>query len=216
MELSIPDRSDEDKVRVFATFLSGDALRWFEQQRTVHAAQQQPLPLATVTALFVKRMQADDALAHLTAEFLNLTLWVSSDCKDLHATKASFDSRALVLYPGASLTADGDAMLAGLYGQVIQRGDRQLWEDALRHAPRTLAQWKAAVQQSYTIREARKVGRPTSRPPYSGWRQQGGEQSVRVNQASAAPGKQEADSAETPSETPTVTSGHFACGLLHG
>ena len=205
MELSIPDRSDEDKVRVFATFLSGDALRWFEQQRTVHAAQQQPWPLATVIDLFVKRMQADDALAHLTAEFLNLTLWVSSDCKDLHATEAAFDSRALVLYPGASLTVDGDAMLAGLYGQVIQRGDRQLWEDALRHAPRTLAQWKAAVQQSYTIREARKVGRQASRPPFSGWRQQGGEQSARANQASAAPGKQEADSAETPSETPAVS-----------
>ena len=207
MELSVPDRSDEDKVRVFATFLSGDALRWFEQQRAVSAAQHLPLSLATVIDLFVKRMQADDALAHLTAEFLNLTLWASSDCNDLHATEAAFDSRALVLYPGASLTVDGDAMLAGLYGQVIQRGDRQLWEDALRHAPRTLAQWKAAVQQSHTIREARKVGRQASRPVYQGWRQQSGEQSVRANQASAAAaGKHEAEAAAgTPDEAPAVS-----------
>jgi hypothetical protein len=140
MELSVPDRSDADQVRVFATFLSGDALRWFEQQRAQYAAQQQPLTLATVVDLFIRRMQADDALAALTAEFFNLTLWVSTDCSsDLHATEAAFDSRAMVLYPGAAFKVEEDSMLAGMYGQVIQRGDRGLWEDALRHSPRTLA-----------------------------------------------------------------------------
>jgi hypothetical protein len=213
MELSVPDRSDADQVRVFATFLSGDALRWFEQQRTLYAASAQPLPLATVVELFIKRMQADEALALLTAEFNNLTLWVSSDCSDLHATEAAFDSRVLVLYPDVALTVAGDAMLAGQYSQVIQRGDRALWEEALRHAPRSLAQWKAAVQQSYTVREARKVGRQaSSRPPYSGWRQQSGEQPVRANQASAAAGRQEADAAETPGETPAVSAQSAAAG----
>jgi hypothetical protein len=213
MELSVPDRSDADQVRVFATFLSGDALRWFEQQRALYAAQRQPLLLATVVDLFIRRMQADDALAALTAEFFNLTLWVSSDCSDLHATEAAFDSRAMVLYPDTALTVGGDSMLAGMYGQVIQRGDRGLWEDALRHSPRTLEEWKAAVQLAYTFREAKKVGRQTSsRPPYSGWRQQGGEQSVRANQASAASGKQEADAAETPGESAAVSAQFAVAG----
>jgi hypothetical protein len=51
MELSVPDRSDADQVRVFATFLSGDALRWFEQQKTQHAAQRVPLLLTTMVDL---------------------------------------------------------------------------------------------------------------------------------------------------------------------
>jgi hypothetical protein len=158
-------------------------------------------------------MQADDAKSLVTAEFHNLTLWTSSDCSDLHATEAVFDSRALMLYPGAVDQDPGDAMLAGMYSQVIQCGDRELWEEALRLAPRTLAQWKAAVQQSYAVREARKVGRQaSSRPPYSGWRQQGGEQSVRANQVSAAAGGQEADTAETPGETPPVSVQSAAAG----
>jgi hypothetical protein len=207
IELTVPDRTDSQQVRVFSTFLSGDALRWFEQQRALYSTTQLPLTLSKVVDLFIQRMQADDALAHMTTEFLSLTLGQSSDCKDLHAAEAAFDSRALVLYPGAALTADGDAMLAGLYGQVIKRGDQELWEEALRYVPRTLAQWKAAVQQAHTIREARKVGRQApSRPHWPAWRQQGGQPAVRANQASAAaaagaPGQED----ETPGENATAS-----------
>jgi hypothetical protein len=114
------------------------------------------LTLQVVFDVFVKTYEG--GLSQRMAEQqLNSLVYGKGDCKDLNATDNEFDRLSQELYPGAEDSTAAIALLAHCYSEIIRRGDEELWEKAMDVQPHTVDEWKAAVQNAYTVIETKKA-----------------------------------------------------------
>ena len=152
--------------------LDGSALTWFMNLQTRAERESRELTLQQVFDAFVKTYEGGLS-QRLGEQELNSLTYLKGRCKDLNATDNEFDRLAQELYPGAEESPAAVALLARCYSEIIRRGDEALWEKAMDAQPHTVDEWKAAVQNAYTIMEAKAAatrysrGRRDFRPSFS-------------------------------------------------
>jgi hypothetical protein len=162
MRLTAEGESDDALIMMFGNVLKGTALKWFSNFRIRAERERRQLTLQDVFDGFVRTYEG--GLAQKMAEQkLNALVYGKGECKDLTATENEFDRLAQELYPGAEESDAAISLLARIYSDIIRKGDEELWEKAMDAQPSTLDEWKAAVQNAYTVIETKKAHHRSAR-----------------------------------------------------
>lgn len=174
LRMVVGDQPEEVKVMMFGSVLTGQARGWFEAEKVKATATRQPLTLKYLFDSFQVMYSEGRSHISLQQEFAALT-YKQGKCRDLASTDSQFDHLAFTLYPGTLPDSSADQLLGQLYGEVIRRGDYELWCEATRSRPKSLAEWKEAVQTSYEVLRGQRAGRGGSnRSAGSQWQNRGG------------------------------------------
>lgn len=177
MKLTVANQPQETQVLVFSTLLGKDAYAWYTAEKIRAQAERRALTLEDLFASFLNMYAGGRSEMVLHQEFNSLT-YGKGRCKDPASTQTEFDTYAATLYPGYSTDSTINRMMGNMYGEIIRRGDVDLWIEAVRSSPTTLDEWKAAVQSAHTIRRTQQMGRTgkgggtTRTDGHSYWNQQ--------------------------------------------
>jgi hypothetical protein len=152
LELAHEHEPERVLVRLFSTVLDDNASIWFQNLHDRAGREGIELTLQQVFDEFIHHFEGGQTKAWVELQFGALQ-YGKGACKDLPSMETEFDRLAGQLYPGAELTEAGNALLANRYAEIIQKGHLALWEKAVDYHPSSLDDWKAAVQQAFTVME---------------------------------------------------------------
>jgi hypothetical protein len=189
MRLTVADETEDTQIGVFGTLLDKDAYAWFTVEKQRAEASGTASTLQYLFDKFLDMYAGGQSLMLLQTEFYNLE-YKKGRCRDLASTQTEFDQYIYLL----GIQKD-DKQLGFLYGEVIKRGDLELWAEAARTRPKGLEEWKAAVQTSFTIDSNEKAARKTaaaasSRRASSFYSNTSHQQSVRANRVQVEGGEE--------------------------
>jgi hypothetical protein len=148
LSLTVADQSEDVKVMYFGTVLSGQARSWFDAEKQRAEAAGQQLTLAVLFDNFQAAFAESRSVIALQQE-LDQLRYGQGKCTSLISTETQFDALAFTIYPTVEPKSDADYMLGSSYGNVIKRGNYELWSMATDELPSGLsglAAWKEAVQ----------------------------------------------------------------------
>lgn len=180
LALSAEGESDAIRVMMFATLLQGSAVTWFMNLQTRTEREGGVLTLQGVFNAFVKTYEGGLS-QRLGEQRLNSLVYGKGSCHDLNATENEFDRLAQELYPGAEDSPAAIALLAHTYSEIIRKGNEELWEKAMDSQPKTVDEWKAAVQNAYTVMETKRASHGKGRGDRTDMRTSFGSTSASTN-----------------------------------
>ena len=151
----------EQRLQFIMNLLEGPAAIWLN---ATHDAN----PTATweeLRGLFVEHVRGSRESRELWLQLWRTMQYGKGKCKTLLQLESVFDDLRVKLYPKSGADKDMNSMVAEHYGEVIRRGDVELWKEAMRllpadHAP-TLAEWKGAVGKADSILHRQSIGAGT-------------------------------------------------------
>jgi hypothetical protein len=150
LKLAARGEDEGTVVDMFATLLKDAAGDWFYHLQETTERKGRELTLQTVFDEFVLKFEGGVSRVLLQQELDGLT-YRKGKCKDIYATDAEFDRLVGMLYPDVENDDPTMPLLGKTYADIFRRGDLALWAEAVRMAPTTVDEWKAAIQRAHTM-----------------------------------------------------------------
>jgi hypothetical protein len=192
LSITASNQSQGNLVKLFGLNLEGPALTWFHIQREKEG---EGWTLDRVYADFLDLYTGGVTQSLLESKLEGLKY---NRSKDLTSFNAEHEGLISQVFPEEWARGGENTLLAKTYENIIKNGDIELWMEAKRANPKSLVEWRAAVQNAYVL--LREIGKVKVRGGQSNsWHRSSSSSStsVRVNQMETGKAESHGEEGET-------------------